>query len=263
MKKRILVTLISLLIISIISVVIIRSVNKKEDSMIINIGNGITIDLTLIKKGAFNMGSLEGQGEEDEGPRHEVTISKNFYMGTYEITQAQFEEVMGYNPSKFVGENNPVDSVSYKESLEFIEKLNEITGKKFSLPTEAQWEYACNCDINTSWFYGSKENESELESYAWIYSNSEGKPHEVGTKKANPWGLYDMYGNVQEWCNDWYENPYALNTKKDPMGPESGSSRVIRGGAWGDYINTVRTTYRNASGEENKNNGTGFRISLN
>lgn len=223
----------------------------------IDLGDGITMEFVRIDSGSFMMGSYEEEGDGDETPRHKVTITKAFYIGKYEVTQEQWEKIMGENPSELKGEKNPVDTVSWKDCIKFTERLGEITGKKLSLPTEAQWEYSCRAVTTTKWFFGSDENVADQ--YGWIESNSQGTTHLVGMQKPNAWGIYDMYGNLQEWCMDWYQNPYSLGDAVDPLGPEVGDSHVVRGGGWGDFPDNARSAYRNANGENVGNNGTGFR----
>lgn len=230
--------------------------NYSED-LIVSIDDKTTIELVLIKDGSFKMGSIEETGDEDELPVRDIKISDSFYMGTFEVTQRQWEAVMGYNPSKFVGTELPVDSVSFYECLLFTEKVSEITGLLFSLPTEAMWEYACRAGTTTKWFYGDIEGEEEK--YSWISPHDDNKTHKVGEKNSNQWGLYDMYGNVQEWCLDWYENPYSLKESIDPIGPKKGASRVVRGGGWGAFADNARSAYRNALGPNIKSDGVGFR----
>jgi len=198
----------------------------------LDLGRGITMKLVLIRPGNFLMGSPDsdkGRAPE-EGPQHEVTISKPFYLGVTEVTQAQYEAVMGTNPSKFKGPANPVDSLTWDEAAEFCRRLSEKTGKTVRLPTEAEWEYACRAGSKTRFSFG--DSESALGDYAWWGSNSGGKTHPVGQKKPNAWGLYDMHGNVYEWCADWY-GPYSSEALTDPQGTASGGNRVVRGGAWG------------------------------
>jgi len=199
-------------------------------SVTLDLGNGVTMKLVLIRPGTFVMGSPDSeQGRvSKEGPQHQVTISKPFYMGVTEVTQAQYEAVMGTNPSAFKGPANPVENVSWNDAVLFCRKLSEKTGKTFRLPTEAEWEYACRAGTKTRFSFGDAE--SVLGDYVWYKSNSGGKTHPVGQKKSNAWGLYDMLGNVWEWCADWY-GPYSSEALVDPQGAGSGGDRVLRGGA--------------------------------
>ncbi|HEY7545724.1 MAG TPA: bifunctional serine/threonine-protein kinase/formylglycine-generating enzyme family protein, partial [Blastocatellia bacterium] len=177
-----------------------------------------------IPQGEFLMGSEKGEG--DEKPAHKVRISRPFEMGKYEVTQAQWEAVMGNNPSNFKGANLPVENVSWNDAQEFIQKLNARNdGYVYRLPTEAEWEYACRAG-STGDYAGN------LDEMAWHGSNSASKTHSVGQKKPNAWGLHDMHGNVWEWCMDWYlENYYSQSPSADPPGPGTGSLRVSRGGS--------------------------------
>ena len=166
-----------------------------------------------IEPGTFLMGAADLGFTE-----HEVTISRGFYLGKYEITQGQWESVMGSNPSYFGGSNRPVEQVSWNDVQEFIGRLNEAAGEEvYRLPTEAEWEYACRAGTTTRWSFG--DDEGQLGEYAWYTGNN--SPYgtkEVGTKRPNPWGLYDMHGNVWEWCQDWYGS-YTSDSQIDPAGP--------------------------------------------
>jgi formylglycine-generating enzyme required for sulfatase activity len=200
----------------------------------LDLGRGVKLDLILIPAGEFKMGSdnSEKDAPNDEKPQHRVRITKPFYMGKYLVTQEQWEVIMGGNPSHFPGPKNPVEQVSWEDCREFVERLNrKVTGGKFALPTEAQWEYACRAGSTTKYFYGDEE--SGLDKYAWYSVNSGNKTHPVGEKTPNAWGLYDMTGNVCEWCADWYDDGYyAHSPTDDPRGPDTGSHRVLRGGGW-------------------------------
>ncbi|WP_168119877.1 formylglycine-generating enzyme family protein [Paenibacillus sp. HB172176] len=222
----------------------------------LDIGKGINMEFVLIEPGTFPMGS--SVAEEDEAPEHPVAISQPYYLGIYEVTQEQWVAMMGNDPSTFKGGKRPVDRVSWEDSQIFINKLQEKTDREFALPTEAQWEYAARAGTNTRWHFG--DTESKLGDYAWFEGNSNDETHPVGQKEPNAWGLYDMYGNVQEWCKDWYGAPYAKEKASDPQGKASGDSKVLRGGAWGDDFTMVRSTYRNANGIDAKTSGTGFRV---
>ena len=204
----------------------------------LDLGNNISMKLVLLPAGKFMMGSpdTEKDHERNEGPQHEVTISKPFYMGVYEVTQEQYEAVMGKNPSSFKGAQKPVETVFWNDAVEFCKKLSQKTGKTVSLPTEAQWEHACRAGSKTRFYYGNDNDHANLGDYAWYQKKyGEGETHAVGQKKSNAFGLYDMHGNVLEWCADWYdehEEDYANADKTDPTGPAIGSGRVLRGGSW-------------------------------
>ena len=212
----------------------------------LDLGGGVTMTMVLIRPGKFMMGSSDSeQGRWSEEARHEVTLSKPFYMGMTEVTQAQYEAVMGTNPSQFKGATNPVDSVSWNDATEFCKKLSEKTRQTVRLPTEAEWEYACRAGTQTPFSFG--DDPSYLGAYAWWGRNSAKTTHPVGQKKPNSWGLYDMHGNVEEWCADWWEEcPKGPVT--DPAGPATAigsGTRVLRGGSWFDGVAVgFRCAYR-------------------
>jgi formylglycine-generating enzyme required for sulfatase activity len=193
---------------------------------------GVSFEMIAIKGGTFQMGSNDGKSHEK--PIHSVTVS-DFAMGKTEVTQALWEAVMGNNPSRFKGNNLPVENVSWIDCQEFVGKLNQLTGKKYRLPTEAEWEYAAGGGATNRTKWAGTNNESNLGEYAWYRANSGEKTHPVGTKKPNSLGLYDMSGNVWEWCSDWYGSDYYKSSpQNNPQGPSSGSYRVLRGGCWLD-----------------------------
>ena len=226
-------------------------------SMTIDLGDGIKMEMVLINEGTFTMGSDYDMGEEDESPLRNITITKPFYIGKYEVTQEQWKQIMGTNPSQYKGPKNPVDTVSWNDCRIFLEKLSTKTGRQFGLPTEAQWEYSCRAGTTTKWSFGKTDDKAG--EYAWFRDNSQNKTHPAGGKKPNMWGLYDMHGNLGEWCSDFYINPYSHKDLIDPKGPETGDSRVIRGGAWGDSPDNIRSAYRNCNGPDGANDGIGFR----
>jgi len=205
---------------------------EPKSNLTLDLSNGVKMNLVLIRAGRFMMGSPDSEEghRSDEGPQHEVTISKPFYLGVTEVTQAQYEAVMGTNPSQFKGPTNPVESVSWEAAGEFCRKLSEKARKTVRLPTEAEWEYACRAGTKTRFSFG--DSDSVLGDYAWWgRNNSGGKTHPVGQKKPNPWGLYDMHGNVWERCADRY-GPYSSEASVDPQGATSGGLLVMRGGSW-------------------------------
>lgn len=222
------------------------SATELKASESIDLGDGVKLELVLIHAGSFQMGS--NQNDYDESPAHRVTLSRPYYLGKYEITQEQWEKVMGENPSHFKGANLPVENVSWEDCQRFVAALQKKTGRRFALPTEAQWEYACRAGTTTSYSFG--DDESQLENYAWFASNSELKTHPVGRKKPNPWGLYDMHGNVFEWCADWYVESYPKEDVVDPVGPTTGDRRAIRGGAWLYVSDNLRSADRGFSPPE-------------
>ena len=192
--------------------------------------NSIGMRFKLIQAGSFMMGSNASDADDDEKPSHQVTITRSFYICVYEVTQGQYETVTGTNPSRFqFGPNRPVEQVSWNDAVEFCRRLSEIEGVTYRLPTEAEWEYACRAGTTTDYYWGS----DSAGSYAWHRDNSSshsGRTHDVGQKLPNEWGLYDMAGNVLEWCSDWYGS-YSGSAQTDPHGPSSGSGRVLRGGS--------------------------------
>ena len=213
---------------------------------LVDIGQGVKLEMVLIPAGQFLMGSPDSAKDAggDEKPQHRVRITRPFYLCKYPVTQEQWVAVMGSNPSHHEGPKNPVECVTWDDSQQFVGRLNERFGRlhhghvlavegEFRLPTEAQWEYACRAGSTTRFCYGN--DVSALGDYAWYAANSGGKTHPVGEKKSNAWGLYDMHGNVWEWCQDWYDGTYYVNSPTDdPPGPATGSNRAIRGGCYAD-----------------------------
>jgi len=214
-----------------------------KKNLTVDLGGGVTMDFLLVRPGSFQMGSEKIVGES---PGHKVTITKPIYLGKYEVTQEQWERVMGSNPSTFKGAKNPVETVSWEDCQNFLAKLKEkVPAQSFRLPTEAEWEYACRAGSTTDYSFG--DSGSGLGEYAWYGSNSGSKTHPVGEKKPNAWGLFDMHGNVWEWCADWY-GPYTADNQTDPVGPSSGSGRVLRGGSWCCVPSFLRSSYRGLFG---------------
>ena len=192
--------------------------------------NGVSFDMVEVRGGTFMMGATSEQhdADGDEKPVHQVTVS-SFYMGKTEVTQALWKAVTGREPSYFKGSNRPVENVSWEDCQDFIAKLNRLTGMHFRLPTEAEWEFAARGGIKS---FGTQfSGNNDLDEVAWYYNNNEGQTHDVATKRPNELGLYDMSGNVWEWCSDWYAD-YSSASQTNPTGPISGSERVLRGGSW-------------------------------
>ena len=201
------------------------------NTITIPVKDGISIDMVRVKAGTFTMGATAEMKNpyDDEKPTHRVTLTNDYYIGKYEVTQALWQAVMGNNPSKFKGDNLPVEQVSWNDCQEFISKLNRITGKLFRLPTEAEWEYAARGGNKSRGYQYSGSN--NLSDVAWYKDNSGSETHAVGSKQANELVIYDMTGNVWEWCQDRY-GKYSSSSQTNPTGATSGSFRVIRGGSW-------------------------------
>ena len=237
----------------------------KEKEKVIGLGQGVTLELVWIPPGKFLMGSPgnERHRDNDEGPQHGVQITTGFWMGKYEVTQEQWEAVMGGNPSHFEGNSRrPVESVSWNDCQHFLKELNSqfpIPNSEFRLPTEVEWEYACRAGATTRFYWGDDPNYAQIRDYAWSDGNSGGQTHPVGEKKPNAWGLYDMSGNVWEWCHDWYGS-YGEESRTDPKGPSSGSYRVLRGGSWGGNPEYCRAANRSRSDPSCRSSYVGFRI---
>ena len=193
-----------------------------------------------IEGGEYMMGSPDDSGYGNERPRHNITISP-FLMGKFEVTQAQYRELTGKNPSGFPGENRPVEQVSWDDAEEFARRFSAKHGVRARLPYEAEWEYACRAGTATRYYWGNEVDGS----YCWYNVNSNDETHPVGWKIPNKWGLHDMLGNVYEWCMDYYSDTYYGDTVKiNPPGPRKGTSRVARGGSWHNDDYNVRTAFR-------------------
>ncbi len=213
----------------------------------------------VIPGGSFLMGS---EDFDNTKPVHRVTLSP-FHIGKFQVTQQQWQAVMGNNPSYFKGDNLPVEQISWEDAVSFCEKLSKQTGKIYRLPTEAEWEYACLAGSTGKYCFG--DDEALLKDYAWYSENSGNKTHPVGEKLPNNWGLHDMHGNVWEWCQDWYdENYYAELSKQgevvNPQGPATGGSRVLRGGSWGFNQVVARAVCRDYDRPADRYNYIGFRV---
>ncbi|MBN2490022.1 MAG: formylglycine-generating enzyme family protein [Planctomycetes bacterium] len=238
----------------------------EEKVLHVDLGGGVVMEFVRIEPGTFLMGSPEDEDGryENEGPQTRVAITKPFYLGKYELTQAEWTAMMGGNPSAFQKGayrleqapwgRCPVEQVSWDDCQEFIKRLNDrFQGRRvFRLPTEAEWEYACRAGT-TGARYG------ELDGVAWYTGNSGSSTHRVGEKKGNAWGVHDMLGNVWEWCGDWYGD-YPARPVTDPPGPSSGSYRVFRGGSWDNDAGNCRTAVRNGFGPGYGDSGLGLRL---
>lgn len=221
------------------------------------------MEFVFVYGGCFRMGDVFGSGEDDEKPVHEVCVS-DFFIGKYEVTQAQWEQIMGNNPSsnKGCGKDCPVESVSYNMVQEYIKKLNSMTGKRYRLPTEAEWEYVARSGGRDEKWAGTNVEE-EVKEYAWYSENAETVIHKVGLKKPNGLGIYDMSGNVIEWCLDGYQNDfYKHSQQKNPLAFSSNKKYVLRGGCYYDYKNDIRTMKRFSDYADVVDNGFGFRLVL-
>jgi formylglycine-generating enzyme required for sulfatase activity len=234
------------------------------------IRNSIGMEFVLIPAGEFNMGSPSREKRRKlwESPVHRVSIKKSFYLGRYPVTQEQWSKVMGNNPSYFRGEKHPVENVSWEEAQAFIRKLNvvENTGEKnsvYRLPTEAEWEYAARAETTGSYFFG--DYEPKLTEYAWFLGNSRLETHPVGLKKSNPWGLYEIYGNVGEWVQDEYHISYK-EAPSDGRAWESSFPaisvpvRIRRGGGWNGSAGCCRSAERLFAAQDRRLNSLGFRV---
>ncbi len=208
--------------------------------------NSIGMKFVLIQPGEFMMGS---DFYDVEKPRHLVRITRPFYLGTFPVTQAEYQAVTGQNPSHFADNpRHPVEEVSWDDAVAYAQKLSQLSaelsrGRTYRLPTEAEWEYACRAGSTGKWCFG--DSESQYGEYGWFAGNSGNRTHPVGEKKANAWGLHDMHGNVLEWCLDWHDGGYyEVSPTDDPQGPSAGSDRVLRGGCWRGTAERARSTYR-------------------
>ncbi|MHC4121635.1 MAG: formylglycine-generating enzyme family protein [Planctomycetota bacterium] len=212
------------------------------------------VEMVRLDGGRF----LMGDKDEIDATPHEVILSP-FYVDKHLVTQAEYERVMGENPSRWKSGENPVEQVRWSDAVRYCNKRSELEGFQpcydletwecdfeangYRLPTEAEWEYACRAGTRTAYFFG--DNSSRLSDYAWFEDNSGGKPQPVGGKPANPWGLYDMHGNVWQWCNDFYQvDYYQQSPEDDPRGPKTGDKKVVRGGAWKFSADSCRSGYR-------------------
>jgi formylglycine-generating enzyme required for sulfatase activity len=230
----------------------------KADTLV----NSIKMVLVLIPEGSFRMGGDKQaeQAEDHETPRHFVRFSTPFFISKYVVTQEQWYALMEHNPSRFKGNTRPVESVSWNEVQAFIHKLcaKEET-ESYRLPTEAEWEYSARAGSENSYSFGSETQ--LLNQYAWYRNNSGGKTHPVGQLNPNTWGLYDMHGNVHEWCQDWFDRKYySQSPVVNPVGPPEGLAKALRGGDWGSIDWYCRCASRSLSSPDRRSNRLGFRL---
>ena len=223
----------------------------------------LDLEMIWVKPGTFTMGSPTSEnGRFGDETQHQVTLTNGFYLGKYEVTQAQWARVMGNNPSSFKGADRPVEEVSWNDAVEFCKKLTEIEkkagrlaqGMSYQLPTEAQWEYACRAGTSTKYSWGDSISSSNAN-----YDENVEQTTTVGYYPANSWGFYEMHGNVWEWCADWYDD-YASGSLTDPIGPASGSDRVFRGGSWRDTGPVLRSATRSYYFPSYRSYSVGFRV---
>ena len=244
------------------------------ENITIPLSDTVNLDMIWINPGTFMMGSPEDElGRESDETQHQVTLTKGYWLGKYEVTQSQYEAVMGSNPSGFKGADRPVEKVSWDNAMRFCAKLNAQEkaagrlpeGYEYTLPTEAQWEYACRADTTTALNNGKNLTNyrecSEIDEVGWYEWNSDMQTHSVGLKKPNAWGLYDMHGNVFEWCLDWYGD-YPSTAVANPTGPTSGSFRVRRGGCWCVEACDNRSASRFRYSPDIQTDYIGFRVAL-
>jgi formylglycine-generating enzyme required for sulfatase activity len=236
------------------------SEGKAGERLVLKIRN-VEYPFRWCPSGTFMMGSPSSETDRySDETQHKVTLTQGFWMGETEVTQEMWESVTGNNPSEFKGAKLPVEEVSWEDCQKFIGQLNKLgvapKGYKFSLPTEAQWEYACRAGTTTRYSFGNslRANDANFDSRV-------GKTTEVGTYPANVWGLYDMHGNVWEWCDDWYGD-YPTGSVTDPTGATIGSDRVFRGGGWLSYAEYCRSADRLHNAPSHRGNYLGLRVSL-
>ncbi len=225
--------------------------------------NAVHIEMIEVEGGSFIRGCADtiglGNGcDKDERTPHKVTLS-SYSIGKYQVTQAQWQAVMGDNPAQFKGENLPVESVTWFEVQEFIQKLNAQTGRNYRLPTEAEWEFAARGGVKSQGFEYSGSNVNN--EVGWVLENSDKRTHPVGEKPANELGIYDMTGNVREWTNDWYaEDYYAHSPEHNPQGAATGTARVLKGGSFSSKLKGSRSANRNSNAPDRRTVHNGFRL---
>ena len=238
-----------------------RTFVTNKPNLLLTVG-GVSFEMVYVEGGTFDMGATSEQGSDAsdrEYPVHSVTLS-GYYIGKCEVTQELWEAVMGSNPSNFKGAQNPVEEVSWNDCQEFVSRLNSLTGRTFRLPTEAEWEYAARGG-NQSLHY-KYSGSGNIDDVAWYDDNSGGTTHAVGTKTANELGIYDMSGNVDEWCSDWSGGGYSAGAQTNPQGPSSGSNRVLRGGSWCYIAGSCRVSNRGYGDPDDSDDSNGLRLVL-
>ncbi|MDD2716396.1 MAG: SUMF1/EgtB/PvdO family nonheme iron enzyme [Candidatus Wallbacteria bacterium] len=264
MKKRILLILFVAMLLF-FSIQVFKIV-KQPAAIRVRISDSGTMDFILVRAGEFQMGSPKGEGRDDEHPQHKVIITRPYYLGKYEVTQQQWLSVMDENPSGFASPERPVERITWAETYEFASRLDKLGRGNFEIPTEAEWEYACRAGSHTQFFWG--DSSAEIASFCNFADLNAGQSSifhrfdfhwadltkddgfettaPVGKYRPNPWGFYDILGNVFEWCSDWYAPglPYSSETRLDPTGPDTGEKHVVRGGSWGDDWTNCRPASR-------------------
>jgi len=239
-----------------------------EKEFRVEIGEGVVIDFKLIPAGTFVMDSppTELGRSGDEAPRTRVELTRPYYMSKTEITQLQYDLLMPEDPSDPLGGNYPVNNVTWDEAMEFCKRLTDreraagrlAKDEAYRLPTEAEWERACRAGTDTRFSFGGVD--AELVDHGWCIVNSAEKPHVVALKQPSPWGLYDMHGNVWEWCLDWYAPQHPGGKASDPAGPRKGVTRVLRGGSWAEPPSKCRSASRSSTAPKYTSPMIGFRI---
>jgi formylglycine-generating enzyme required for sulfatase activity len=249
-------------------------VPARPDILVLDLGSGVKMEMVRIKAGTFLMGSPDSDKDANdaEKPQHEVTITNDYYLAKYPVMQEQYEKIAGGNPSGFStggyekdkvkGADTrrfPVERVSWNDAQEFCAKLSRLVGRKCELPSEAEWEFACRAGSITRYSFG--DGEEKLKDHAWYRLNSSNRTHEVGSKLPNAWGLYDMPGNVWEWCADRYGKDYYANSPTtDPQGPAAGDDRMVRGGSWHSEPRLCRSAFRHWNAPSPRIGDVGFRV---
>jgi formylglycine-generating enzyme required for sulfatase activity len=236
-----------------------NTIQVKVPTRTVDIGDGVMMEFALIPSGEFSvrLDVDETGGDSSQSPTQRITITKSFYMGRCEVTQEQYEKIMGVNPAQFESPNRPVDTVSWYEATEFCNKLSSTLNVPFRLPTEAEWEYACRAGTTTTYYWGDDFDSR----YARTIEDRSSGTSNVKTRLPNAWGLYDMSGNVWEWCADWYSKRDSdLESAVDPKGPSGANFRVLRGGSWGNSRRNCRCAHRNWHTPNHRYDDCGFRV---